>query len=345
MADPKISIIVPVYNAEADLERAVSSLINQTLKEIEIILVDDGSTDQSAEICNRFSREDSRVIAIHKKNEGQGIARNTGLKEAKGEYICFMDSDDHDEPKTCEIAYRSMIESGADLCVFGYCKDDASGRIKEIPYITGREYEGEEVRTEFLPHFFGDDPSKNELRGFSINMSCFRNDIIKDNGIEFPSERKVFSEDTAFCLEYCGHVNKVVAVPDILNHYCDKADSFSRGFNPDKMAKTMEMLDVLRAYAARFDVEDIVKIRLSMYVWVNLMSALRSETAHAEVTGSRPAKARIQKLCLDRTITDMIAPLKEAGLPFGQKLLLKAFLNKDVPGIMMICKGREKLKR
>ena len=360
----KITVIVPVYNVEDYLDRCITSLTGQTLNEIEIILIDDGSTDNSGIICDSYASDDSRIKVIHKENEGQGIARNKGLGEATGKYICFLDSDDYLDKKACELLYETMEGSLADLCTFGYTihtpagagrisgqqEEDASGEQKmRTPRISDRVYEGADVIFKFVPHFFGDDPDNDELRGFSSCMSCFRNDIIKENKIEFPSEREYLSEDTIFCLEYCRHVKRAVTISTVLYHYCLKDDSFSQGYMPDKMPMTMNMKDVLKEYASSYEIEDIVKMRLSMYVWVNLMAALKQEVRHADEMKKdkqlysaeiKRAKKRIQKLCLDKEICESVRELKRSSIPFKQKVLLTSFLNKDIPAIILLCRIR-----
>lgn len=99
---PLVSIIVPVYNVERYIKRCVDSLQGQTLQNIEIILVDDGSKDNSGRLCDEFAQQDPRIHVIHKQNAGQGLARNDGLNIAKGRYVLFIDSDDFIEPDTCE---------------------------------------------------------------------------------------------------------------------------------------------------------------------------------------------------------------------------------------------------
>ena len=117
--DEIITIIVPVYNVEKYLERCTQSLVNQTYQNIEIILVDDCSTDSSPEICDRLAQTDNRIKVIHKeKNEGLGFARNTGIENASGDYILFIDSDDYFDLNTCEITKAKLEESGADICCF-----------------------------------------------------------------------------------------------------------------------------------------------------------------------------------------------------------------------------------
>ncbi len=359
LSDHKISVIVPVYNVEDYLDRCITSLTGQTLNDIQIILVDDGSQDESGVICDSHATDDSRIKVIHKENEGQGIARNTGLSEATGKYICFLDSDDYLDKNTCELLYEIMEGNNADMCTYGYSihmpvsgllgNNGRSNEIIRTPHISDRLYEGAEAVTGFVPHFFGDDPENDELRGFSSCMSCFRNDIIKENDIRFPSEREFLSEDTIFCLEYCKHVKKAVTTSAVFYHYCQNGESFSQGYMPDKMPMTMKMHDVLKEYAAQYGIEDKVKTRLSMYVWVNLMAALKQEVRHADdMKMAKPdkhanikrAKKRIQKLCMDSEICEAIRGLKKSSIPLKQKILLTSFLNKDIPAIVLMCRIR-----
>lgn len=95
MSNPKVSIIVPIYNVEKYLDRCMASLLNQTLEDIEIIMVDDGSPDRCPKMCDEYAKKDSRVKVVHKKNGGLGYARNSGLDVATGEYVAFVDSDDY----------------------------------------------------------------------------------------------------------------------------------------------------------------------------------------------------------------------------------------------------------
>ena len=115
-----ISIIVPCYNSEKYLERCVYSLINQTIKNIEIILINDGSTDKTGELCEYYANLDKRIKVIHKKNEGVAYARNTGIDFATGKYIGFVDSDDFVELDMYEILYSAMISNDADISQCSY---------------------------------------------------------------------------------------------------------------------------------------------------------------------------------------------------------------------------------
>ena len=116
--NPKVSIIVPVYNVELYLDRCIQSLVNQTLKDIEIILVDDGSPDNCPCLCDGYARNDSRIRVIHKQNEGLGYARNSGLEVATGDYVTFCDSDDCVSVNTYEYCYGIAIKENLDIVRF-----------------------------------------------------------------------------------------------------------------------------------------------------------------------------------------------------------------------------------
>lgn len=115
-----VTVIVPVYNAEKYLEECIESILNQTYPKIEVVLIDDGSTDSSKNICDSYAKNDNRVIVVHKQNEGVSIARNTGLEIAKGELIAFCDADDYYHPNQIEKMVAELEDKEAELCICGY---------------------------------------------------------------------------------------------------------------------------------------------------------------------------------------------------------------------------------
>lgn len=124
MENIKISVIIPVYNVEKYLEECLESIVHQSLKEIEIICVDDGSTDGSVDILKRYACEDKRFILRRQKNQGGGAARNLGLACASGEYVVFLDSDDFFEPEMFRRIYDRAMETAADIVLYGGQKYD-----------------------------------------------------------------------------------------------------------------------------------------------------------------------------------------------------------------------------
>lgn len=340
----KISVIVPVYNVEPYLERCINSLIHQTLEEIQIILVNDGSTDNSSSICDEFARKDDRILVIHKKNEGQGIARNHGLANTSGEYVCFLDSDDYYELDTCEMLYQHLKETNADLCCFGYQIDDKDGNLVRRPLIREKIYQGQEVTEDFILHYFGDLPEDDNLRGFSSCMSVFRTSIIREYELEFPSERKVLSEDTIFSLEFCKHVNVVATLPQVFYHYCQNAESFSQGYRKDKFEKTKILYSILKEYTKEFQVEEKTNIRLAMLIWVNLMACMKQETRRIPEYGRKEVLRNVKKMCNDEMTVKELPKLWNTSLPMQQKLLLFCIINKLPHLAMEIAYIRAKIK-
>ncbi|MGL5057386.1 MAG: glycosyltransferase [Fusobacteriaceae bacterium] len=136
MQKPKVSVVIPVYNVELYLKEALDSVINQTLKEIEIIVVNDGSTDGSFEIIKEYKEKDSRIVVIDQKNQGLSCARNSGLRKAYGEYIYFMDSDDYISLDTLEICYKKSLANDLDFVFF-----DAQSFTNDNIDISGFDYD------------------------------------------------------------------------------------------------------------------------------------------------------------------------------------------------------------
>lgn len=123
-----ISIIVPVYNVEKYLDRCVQSILIQSFKRFELILVNDGSTDNSFEICQKYRKKDSRVILISQENKGLSAARNTGLNNAHGDYICFIDSDDFIEKDYLKLLLNNLKSNNADISICEYFSSNEKGK-------------------------------------------------------------------------------------------------------------------------------------------------------------------------------------------------------------------------
>lgn len=135
---PLISIIVPVYNVKNYLEKCLQSICGQTYKNLEIILIDDGSSDGSGELCDLFAQRDGRIRVIHQTNAGQSAARNRGLAIAQGELLGFVDSDDWIEPDMYEFLYRLLKENEADISICSHCRDKDGGSV--VKYASGKQF-------------------------------------------------------------------------------------------------------------------------------------------------------------------------------------------------------------
>ena len=215
----KISIIVPIYNVEKYLERCLKSIINQTYQNLEIILVDDGSTDGCAGICDKYAKEDNRIKVIHKENGGLADARNKGLEIVTGEYIGFIDSDDYIDKDMYEYLHFIMKQNDADISVCG-------------KYIVYEDSDKINKNNENDIKILDNKQALIQLNSFSFfNMSVcdklYKREIVE--GIEFPFGKK--SEDYFVTYQYFARANKIAISKAQKYYYFQRANSISRGKN------------------------------------------------------------------------------------------------------------------
>ena len=195
---PLVSIIVPIFNAGDYLSVCVESIINQSYKNIEIFLIDDGSKDNSYDLCKKYAGCDSRVIALHHKNQGVSYTRNLGISLAKGEYICFVDSDDYVDKNFIEKMIEPLHKDDYDLIIcrnFNCSKDAVLGEVK----VKNGDF-GDDLRNDYwkLTQFIG---------GPCIKL--YKRKIIINNNIKFP-ENISYSEDRIFNSEFYSKIKNIV---------------------------------------------------------------------------------------------------------------------------------------
>ena len=201
MTDLKISIIIPVYNSEKYITDCVESISNQTYRNIEIILVDDGSTDASGEICDSLAQSDERIKVIHKKNGGTSAARNDGIEAASGDYITFTDNDDMWQGRdSLQRVMDLLAESQADIVMHDCTvKWLDSGEVNKPSCRLGRELVVGKSAGEALSHIIG----SNVFSLYCVWSKFFKASLIKNENIRFPEGMR--SEDIAFCFEALLH--------------------------------------------------------------------------------------------------------------------------------------------
>lgn len=235
MEKEKISVIVPVYNVEKYLKKCISSLINQTYHNLEIILVDDGSSDNSGTICDDFSFMDDRVQVIHKENGGLSDARNAGIECAGGAYILFVDSDDFIHPQMVEILYRNLKEKEADIsvcCFQEIYEDERKIDFEEIAEENIEVYEDMAVMEQLV--------YKNLITVVAWNK-LYKCDLWKD--LRYP--RGYIHEDEFVIHELLHMARKTVYTDAKLYYYLQRADSITGKI------KLKNIQDVMEAYEHR----------------------------------------------------------------------------------------------
>lgn len=217
---PKISIIVPVYKVEPYIHKCVDSILNQTFKDFELILVDDGSPDNCGKICDEYGQKDNRVIVIHKANEGISSARNAGLDIARGEYIGFVDSDDYIEKDMYEKLYKCSNSNNADISIIG---------VKEVNELGSVLYE-------YIPNKI--DFCEILKRAHTWNK-LFKKKLFFENNFFFIENK--YYEDLELIPKLFIKANKVCSVNDIAYMYLQREGSTTR-------ERDEKILDMLWAY-------------------------------------------------------------------------------------------------
>lgn len=191
---PKISVIIPVYNTEKYISKCLDSVINQTLNDIEIICVNDGSTDNSYKILLDYAKKYSNILVINQKNKKQGAARNTALKVSKGKYIVFLDSDDYLDVKTLEILYSQAIKSNLDMLSFA--GTNFYDNTKKLLY--NKYYQFSYLPKNFNIKCFSYKDCSSFITNMAVSacLTCYKRDFIKKNDIYFPEN--LYFEDNVF---------------------------------------------------------------------------------------------------------------------------------------------------
>lgn len=210
----KVSLIVPVYNVEKYLGKCLESCRSQTLNDIEIICIDDGSTDHSGKILDEFAAEDSRVTIIHKENEGLSSARNAGLRVANGEWIMFLDSDDFIEPNACERVWVESQEEDTEIIVFGSDFFPKHPVPKDAYWLQNVLYTRTQRFYEFEPYILFDMPGAKPF----VWRQAFSSSFLKNHSLEFDETAK-FAEDILFQFMVFPHAKHISFIADSLYHY------------------------------------------------------------------------------------------------------------------------------
>ena len=245
-----ISIIVPIYNASKYLNKCLDSLVNQTKKELEFILVNDGSTDDSDSIIKNYS--DNRIKYFKRSNHGIGKTRNFGINKSTGKYIMFLDSDDYLDLEACELLYKKIEKDNSDLVVFDFYRVSDS-----LEPVIIRNFKGTNLR---------ENPNLLLEINLGIANKIFRLNIIKENNIKFIEDLKY--EDAPFVVEYFKYARKISKL-DAKLHYYVIHDNSETTIRDDKMFDIIKIVDIIRSYFKNYDWSRDVVDTLTIKILVN----------------------------------------------------------------------------
>ena len=271
---PKVSIIVPVYNVERYLRQCLDSLVNQTYQNIEIICVDDGSTDASSEILTEYALKNSKVRVIRQENSGLSVARNVGFSFATGKYVMYVDSDDWIDVCTCEKAVFKAEEHAADLVMWPYIREFPNRSAPKVIFSEEKTFHAAECRelqrrmVGLLGTEFAHPENADAL--CTVWGKLYLRELIAQNDIHFTDLQRIGTyEDGLFNLHYLAHVKNATYIPDYLSHYRKNSGMTSK-YRKELAAQWKNLFSDMRGYIEKggygSDFEQALNNRISLSI-------------------------------------------------------------------------------
>lgn len=254
----KVSVIVPVYNAEPFLDACLEHLLEQTYSNMEVILVDSCSTDASLEVCKTYeSRYENVKVAALPENLGPGAARNMGLELATGEYVCFCDADDYFHTDAVEKLLGVLKKTDADYVVADMYAERISARLG-LPWENGTVFTGRQIREQMIPLYIGNrsDNDKSLPVWGSVVKCIFKLQVIRQNQLRFPDELR-FAEDLVFTLRYLSCANKAAVLDEVVYFYRYNGQSLMnsyRNYHPEMWKARRELIEEIKLIMTQLDI-------------------------------------------------------------------------------------------
>lgn len=330
----KVSVVIPVYNAESFLPRCISSLVNQTLKDCEFIFVNDGSRDGSKAVIERFGCCDKRIRVISQQNGGVSHARNTGIRHARGEYIGFVDVDDYVAFDMFYNLYKAAVEEDCDMVASNFqVRQDGALIMAKYPFPTNKKLSRAYIREQVLPYM---------LRSDDFNTACtklYRRELLASRGIVFPEGVKL-GEDGMFNMAFLSVAESMRYLNYAGYHYCEVEGSATR--NAAKTDYYQRVLEVYQAEPPSVYLEVMAPRDISRLKSIKLISNVLDNIHIYMNETSLPLRSRL------RYIKGMVAhqavreslPLyweeKKDALGSYHKLLLYLLRRRSLLGIYML---------
>lgn len=321
---PVISVIVPVYQGEALLPGCVGSVRRQTFTDWELLLIDDGSTDNSRTLCEGYAADDARIrTLVQPRNLGVSAARNRGLQEARGEYVAFLDADDRYVPETLSTLLGLCTDGGAESAACAHWNVTPDGAESVETLLPSGLYDAEEIRARFLVPLFGERLRAPLMNGF-IWRFLFRNEQIRRSGAKFEGP---YLEDELFLLEYFGAARpgeRLAVTETPLYRYLQNPASATRHYMKDIMKTLDAYMEVKEALDAQYNFHAECPRWRENTLWANLLIAIGNEYAPGIEKSFRARRETVQELCRRPDMARAIRDYKPVGM--GRNKAMVAFL-------------------
>ena len=324
----RVSVVIPVYNVEKYLDEGIESVRRQTLEDIEIILVNDGSTDGSLRICREHAAKDSRITVIDKPNGGVSTARNAGLEAASGEYIGFIDPDDWVEPDMYEKMYGRALEIGAEACICNYVRNE-DGKVVPIPLNINRDLmTRDDIVSELIAGVIacpGLDSGAAAIMG-SVCRCLFRKDLIDRHGLRF-IEGIPFMEDTIFCIQAFSKCGRIAVDEGFYYNYRIIMHSATTSYKKYASENQKLVYGLLEGILKEEKLDGALQDRLDIR-FVNMDFDLIANEAHRDNPKTYREKiSAIREICRDGNLKRILARLDTSGYTARKRFILNAMKN------------------
>lgn len=321
---PKVSVIMPCYKVENYLDRCMDSVVNQTLKDIEIILVDDKSPDGTPDKCDEWAQNDPRVKVVHKsQNEGLGYARNTGLEKAKGIFVAFLDSDDFVDINMYKSLYDYAEKNKLEAVFCGYKKYYDETHIRE--WKENDDYRlvvGRDDVDRILLDMVGSEPSyKSDARILSsVWKGIYSIDVIRNNNLSFETERIFIAEDIIFHIDFLPCCNRIGFIPQTYHYYCDNGASLTQSFKADRFEKELFQIAEMerRLESKGFVFEEYVN-RVDRYLLLKLRVCISQYLRHTKKTGYFQRRQNVRQMIMEPRVREMVRRYPYYKLDYAHK--------------------------
>lgn len=342
----RISVIVPVYNAEKYLARCVDSIRQQTYTNLEIILVDDGSPDRCPEMCDRLAEEDVRIKVIHKENAGQGLARNDGLDIATGVYVTFVDSDDWIGLDHIDNLYNAVKKYDADAALGNHIKVSADGTMtSRMLQLQEGVFAGEDIIQVLLLPLLGADlkASRDVLINSSVSMNLYRMDRIRLNNIRFVSERFAVAEDFYFNVDYFYYAKRIAYVKEKGYYYFQNCESTGEKYNPKRFERTLNYYDTICQRVQAYGLQDRVEHRVERSFIMKVRVAIR-HIALSDLPRKEKMK-QIREIIGHPTVQSVVHNYPIENYVLSMRLLMQQMRKQRTGGVYWLMRLRETGRR
>ena len=342
--EPKVSIIVPIYNVESYLSRCLDSLLSQSLSEIEIVAVNDGSTDRSSAILQEYAKKDGRLVVIEKENGGVSAARNTGLLAAKGSYIGFVDPDDWIDKEMYKELYNTAILDHADIVMCTYIREFGT-HSKEKKFNMPEKicYQNEEVKSEIMRRLVG--PMNEEVANpelldawGTVWSKLYRADMIKEKKINFIDLNVIgTNEDSLFNIHTCYYANTFVFLNKPYYHYWRaNTTSVTAGYKPDLQDQWFKLYSMIEDFLNTKNMQNDFYLALNNRICLNTLGLGLNTISKSNKASVLMKVRKLNSILSDKRLKDSFKQFEMANFPLVWRMFYSCARSRFATGFYLM---------